>query len=199
MQCKDDIVERKSKSTGGSLMEWMPAESFLAGIKPSCYECISQVPPDVLKKLEKFPRFSVHPGYDIFFRDERARDGFTKAAENLSRDSAEFHRLLGLALGFPPRAVDFYVKSISGELNREQFYEQKVGLYHAGVWCAGHKRDLVENMGWLWERYPYHDQSRVATYHNNDRQAYPVQYGDYETLHRLAEKLNKASAPVNEI
>jgi hypothetical protein len=86
-------------------MEWMPAESFLAGIKPSCYECLSQVPPDVLKKLEKFPRFSVHPGYDIFFRDEPARDGFAKAVENLSRDSAEVHRLLGLVLGFPPRAV----------------------------------------------------------------------------------------------
>lgn len=178
-------------------MEWMPTESFLAGIKPSSYECLAQLPPDALKKLEKFPRFSVHPGYDIFFRDEPERDGFAKAVENLSRDSTEFHRLLGLALGFPPRAVDFYVKRISGELNREQFYEQKVGLYHAGVWCAGHKRDIVENMGWLWERYPYHDQSKVATYHNNDRQAYPVQYGDYETLHRLAERLNKASDPVD--
>ncbi|MBH8600896.1 hypothetical protein I8U21_05840 [Thermoactinomyces sp. CICC 23799] len=172
----------------------MPAESFLAGIKPSCYECLSRVSPDLLKKLEKFPRYSVHPGYDIFFRDEPAHDGFAKEVKNLSRDSEAFHRMLGLALGFPPRSVDFYVKRISGELNREQFYEQKVGLYHAGVWCAGHKRDIIENMNWLWKQYPYYDQSRVATYYNNDRQVYPVEYGDDEALHHLAEKLNKASA-----
>ncbi|MBA4542008.1 hypothetical protein H1164_03715 [Thermoactinomyces daqus] len=172
-------------------MELMPAESFLAGIKPSCYENMSRVPIDVLRKLERFPRFSVFPGYDIFFRDEQSRNEFAEAVVKIPRDSAEFHRILGLALGFPPRAVDFYVKRVSGEISLEQFYEQKVGLYHAGVWCTGHKRDIVVNMRWLWERYPYNDKSRVATYYNNDRQAYPIQYGDYEALHNLAEALNK--------
>jgi hypothetical protein len=172
-------------------MELMPAESFLAGIKPSCYENLTRVPPDVLRKLEKFPRFSVFPGYDMFFRDRQLRDKFVKAVEAIPRKSPDFHRVLGLALGYPPKAVEFYVKRVSGELSREEFYEQRVGFYHAGIWCTGHKRDIVVNMRWLWERYPYNDRSRITTYYNNDRQLHPVQYGDYETLHNIAEALNK--------
>lgn len=166
-----------------------PAESFLAGIKPSCYENLSRLKPDVLEKLEKFPRFSLYPGYDIFFRDEESRDSFAAAIENLPRDGADFNRILGETLGYPPLAVDFFAKKVSGEISREEFTARKVSVHHAGVSCIGDVRDIVDNIRWLWSRYPCDGISRVQTYYDDDLQVYAIPYGDHAQLHNIAEKL----------
>jgi hypothetical protein len=65
---------------------------------------------------------------------------------------------LGLTLGFPPKAVEFYVTYYEWQLHDRSaavayYFSHKVGYRYAGVMCEGHIDDLIENAEWLWNRY----------------------------------------------
>lgn len=101
----------------------MDIDAFFKGYKPSLlynphyeYEIYQ---PEQMKKLGKYPCLKKVMVYnqeqEIYFQTAEMKESFLRKIKNLAPDSLSFHRELGLAMGFPPMAVDFYVKQMQDE------------------------------------------------------------------------------------
>ncbi|RAL22001.1 hypothetical protein [Thermoflavimicrobium daqui] len=165
----------------------MPSfESFIKGHKPAIYEnslcpLFSKVLPDLLLKYPFINGDNIALNDEgetyLFFDNEELKESFENQLSDITKGSLEFHRLLGRTLGYPPKAVDFYIhKEVNSQLS-----QRSVGLYYMGVNCSSDVLDLDENCQWLWEHYPSHEQLQIRI----DSSFYKVDYCDFDRLHQL--------------
>lgn len=91
----------------------------------------------------------------IFFYDEYLKkqiyNQYLKENIHIKKFSPEFNRIMGTILGYPPKAVDYYVD----RMRNEKLTDDSIGLYFCGVECVSGIEDLAENVEWLWKKYPY--------------------------------------------
>jgi hypothetical protein len=137
-------------------MKMMPYHSFLMGYKPACFENLDRLDSEILEKLRRYPFHQIYDNTVIFFQNETLKDQFLQQTRNLSPKSPEFCRVLGLALGFPPKAVEFYVDYYRWQIHDRKnaltyFFSHKVGYRYIGIMFEGHIDDLFENAGWMWD------------------------------------------------
>lgn len=135
--------------------------------------------PYIDKKL--FPPLK---GDYLFFYEEELKDEiydrYLKGNEHLRKFSPEFNRIMGTILGYPPNAVEFF----SSERHK-QFPEKKIALRYCGVECVGSMDDMVEDVQWLWEKYPYPDLDMLTVSYK--RLHVDIQYGDINYVKELQE------------
>ncbi|MBA4542904.1 hypothetical protein H1164_08315 [Thermoactinomyces daqus] len=164
-------------------------EMFIQGLKPAIYR--TTLESEFAKRLpflvENFPYISSQetekivliPGAEtyVFFQDQEQKERFKKELEYTEANSPEFHRLLGITLGYPPLAVEFFVQA---KLNPE-LEKRKVGMYHLGIGCSGDILDLIDNCRWLWDTYklPEKIDIRLGT------EFVSIPYGQMEELERI--------------
>ncbi|SHF33925.1 hypothetical protein SAMN05444392_11612 [Seinonella peptonophila] len=97
--------------------------------------------------------------YYIFFQTIEQKNEFIPKLRKVKFDSPEFRKLVGLEIGYPPKAVDFYVKyseleKQEGSYEINQLESHRVSIRYAGIRCVCHLDDLIECFEWLWEKYP---------------------------------------------
>lgn len=146
--------------------------AFLKGYKPAFLEI-----PDTeytTKKLDllltNYPyvdekKYDLLNGnrFYLFFHDESTRLLFQEKIERItSFTEEEIDRLLGVILGFPPRAIDFYVQMWKEKRmgNLEvfgQMQNRKIGLIYCGCCFTSDINDFIDNVRWLREKYPYEE------------------------------------------
>lgn len=125
--------------------------AFLSQKKPAC----------LYSKRDKDDREYVisllsmdYPHYDIyhlvlFFQNEQQKSQFVEQYQGIEFRSAEHHRLIGLTLGYPPLAVEHFVRSF-----KEGNFEDSVGIYYHGYTFSSHKEDVYAIANWLWTHIP---------------------------------------------
>lgn len=163
---------------------------FKMGFKSAIYDTIlSSLMRDYLAELRKeYPYINKGIGLIpetttyMFFQNEELKVSFEERVAGVKVDSYEFHRILGYALGYPPKAVDFFVRCLQ-EPGLEHY---KVGMHYMGVSCNGSIDDLVENCHWLWDTYTIPDIRKLLEVRIGYN-FYSVDYKDVDRLRELQE------------
>lgn len=180
----------------GDNMDYFMA--FQLGYKPAIYDTVlSQRFVEVLPTLkEKYPYMNKGIGLRedtttyMFFQNQKLKAGFEEQLDNVGHKSPEFHKILGLALGYPPKAVEFFARLQMKDEEAKKLQPKRVGMHYMGIPCNGNVDDLVENCLWLWDTYTVPEvpdtlKVRIET------TFYDVQYKDIDTLVALQDKVNR--------
>ncbi|MDQ0418153.1 IS4 transposase [Croceifilum oryzae] len=155
-------------------------EAFLEGVKPSAYENL-----DMLSQSELIPALKKHPAWNecenfwMFFQSEGQKERFL--SQYLHSTDSEQHRLLGLELGYPPRAVDFYVKIL------HETSHPTVGVHYHGYNFTSCIHDLEENIKWLWSTHKIVDSVEVRF----NQESYQIRHLDINDLQTALEEVHK--------
>ncbi|KPC71034.1 hypothetical protein ADL26_15780 [Thermoactinomyces vulgaris] len=130
-------------------------ESFLRGFKPALltnphyqtYHAVESL------KLASYPSVGVRlhqMDQLLYFQTEANKSRFLEQTHLLLPDSPAYHREVGLALGFPPRAVEYYVSV----MHHEGVDECKVYLEYCGIGFVTSLDYMQEDILWLWQHVP---------------------------------------------
>ncbi|MBA4494135.1 hypothetical protein ACFO25_10695 [Paenactinomyces guangxiensis] len=155
-----------------------PIEGFLRGLKPACLSKMTD-------ELSVYPYQPMSDGWYMFFRSHQQKKAFCDRLYQI-KTAEDLHRLKGEALGYPPKAIEYYCYKNSPQT--------RVSLhYFNGIDCVSHVEDIEENVFWLWNTYKY-DQLLLVKIIQHEEPQYlpPVPYKDMEQLQkvsRLAESL----------
>lgn len=169
--------------------------SFLCGLKPTLLLAEQQ---KGFTSMLAYPNTEIHliPNRHqcLFFHTEQDKQTWIDRTQNMEHTSPEFHRILGLTLGYPPKAVDFFVKreecKKQGKFNELQRLKSKVvGLHYAGISCNGNYEDLISNARWLWDTYKQEEQLKVRV----DSSYVFVEYRNDKKLAEIMETFKETS------
>lgn len=175
-------------------MQLMSYQSFLLGIKPACFETYDRLTQEIRAQLECYPFHQNYENAAIFFQNESLKEQFLQQTEGLTTKSPKYHKVLGLTLGFPPKAVEFYTSYFEWQLQDRSkaltyYFTHKVGYRYAGIMCEGHIDDLFENAEWLWNTYDVENDMVIKVIQKPDDEliAFSVRFRHLDDL-LIAEK-----------
>lgn len=124
-----------------------PFEAFKLGYRHA-YLCLRDLEePNYNYLISKNLPFTTvaHRSY-LFFRQDQDCHAFNRRIQSWTRNDSEFHRIIGLTLGFPPIAVEFFVNA----LNNPDLEDKRAGFKYPGYEFAGHVDQSKEICRWLW-------------------------------------------------
>lgn len=84
----------------------------------------------------------------LFFQTEDKKTQFLEMFQQKPMDTA-----VGLALGFPPKAVEAFEQGRRG-----------IGIAYNGIHFVSPPEDMVENLQWLWDHIPVPEEKRQPAY-----------------------------------
>ncbi|UWE05319.1 hypothetical protein [Laceyella sacchari] len=127
---------------------------FLEGKKPAIlYNPHNKdiiYPPCLSEITERYPYISGIQVFDVenqllYFQNESLKMDFVCQSQSVEINSLEWHKLIGLTLGYPPKATDFFMKIQSDPtLKRYQAY-----FHHDGMSFIGNVKEKQEIAKWL--------------------------------------------------
>lgn len=172
-------------------------KAFLHGYKPAFTFTPHYIPPYYVQKdienLANYPCIKqIKPHNkeaDIYFQNKNLKQAFQEKIKGLNQNSPEFHRILGETLGFPPLAVDFYVKHLQELVD----WNRKVGFEYNGINFAGSFDTLIECTYWLWEQYPqqYFREREMILSYGKPSNRFKIAYKDINKLRTVHEQISK--------
>ncbi|MXQ55931.1 hypothetical protein [Shimazuella alba] len=168
-------------------------EFFLKGYKPSYYntELDEEFTKHLPELIKSYPYIDMgielmdDVQYYLFFQNDVLKREFEERMEGVPIRSPEFHEILGHALGYPPKAVHFYVQA---ERDRS-LKKKKVGIHYASISCSSSIDDIVDNAFWLWNTYSFQDATKEPLRIRIDTKMHEISYKDRETLIKLQNAL----------
>jgi hypothetical protein len=164
-------------------------EAFLKGLKPALYRTPNQGLMKLFPSLEKYPYLKDHTGRYLFFQTEEKKQEYLDALQRVEPGSPEYHQMFGHLLGYPPKAVDFFVRKCTDR----SLADVSIGLAYAGIRCVGDVRELVENAFWLWDTYQWDEDMRLMV----GSELMYVPYRDMDQLKRVhASVLQQLAVPI---
>lgn len=171
------------------------SESFLNGYKPAVLMNPNRDDEKDFIPLARYPFVENIQVFDLagqvlYFQNEQLKQDYLYQSKNTSDPhSPEFHRLLGLTLGFPPKAVDFYVSELMSPNN---YREDRVGLDYCGISCISGLDDLLENAYFLWNRNKNQNEE-LEIWHKSTPESksktYEIRYQDYDQLLQVQKEI----------
>lgn len=161
----------------------MDVDAFLLGIKPAYYGNTGC--PTTMKHMDKLKYYPcVTEGIDIsdndyflFFQNDQLKNEFLDKLYDVAPRSPEFHELLGLTIGYPPKAAKFFARCQQDE----DLYDFSLAIHYAGIRCISHVDNLIENATWLWDQYIEEEDMRILV----GTRFYPVKRYDTEALENI--------------
>jgi hypothetical protein len=107
----------------------------------------------------------------------------------------ERHHILGIALGYPPKAVDFYTRYYDWQLREREaakywFFTHKVGMKYHGIMFVGHIDDLEANARWLWDTYQIDEEIWIEAIKMPERvsERFPIGFRNLSDISMVREK-----------
>lgn len=165
-------------------------DSFLNGYKPSCYENRTKLNAVKRDDLQAYPHYNDNDEFTIYFHNETLKQRFLNAIHGLERTSAEYIKVFGDVLGYPPRATAFYSDYIARRQTdvtaaSNYFQSVRVNMLYCGVQFMAHVEDVEENALWLWDRYQYTKPMRFKLFSSGaDHVQLVINYRDHDGLKR---------------
>lgn len=169
-------------------------EAFLVGYKPALLayeETKSELYFDQLFEYPHIKSFSGKSDTHIFFQSEELKSTFESQAQNIDLNSPEGHLIIGQALGFPRRSVEFFAKMRElEEANAGQTPEEDK-VFGCGIsWAGFNFHSSIEfvdqEIEWLWSTYHH-----PKTLEEPLRLRFPkdgfikIPYGDLATVKKI--------------
>lgn len=172
-------------------------ESFLKGYKPALlYDTDSD---QELQQLNEFPFIYVriyNKDQHLYFRSEQLKQEFLKRTKDLEPDSPDYHKETGLALGFPPKAVDFFCTNL---VDVDKTLDlPRIAIDYCGICCISSIDSLIEDVSYLWENVnvPSSDQTptKIGYKPMGDYEYIPffTRFNDYDSLYQARKEIKKA-------
>lgn len=124
-------------------------QAFLANLKPAYLTDFEDQSIHLLKAM--YPSFTLTNETIMFFQDVQSRDKFAESMQGVEIYSREYYRNIGLALGYPPIAVEFFLKFME---NREELEPISAAYDYAGRYFGGRLADAIPIAEWLWANVP---------------------------------------------
>jgi hypothetical protein len=165
-------------------------DSFLQGIKPSCYENRTKLDAVKLDELSVYPYYDDNEEFRLYFRDEALKQRFMTAIKGLDRNNSQYIKVFGDVLGYPPKATEFFAdyqtkRQVDVTTASIYFQNVRVNMLYCGVQFMGHVEDVGENALWMWERYRHNSPMRFKLMQaDDDPLQITVNYRDYDALKR---------------
>lgn len=160
-------------------------EAFLKGIKPALFER----PND---KLLQFPYVEIGDLL-LFFQSVEQKQDFVERSMGLSFGSPGFDRLLGFTLGYPPRAIEYYVKTRHSQSDIKEWVFREASIHYVGQNFVTSIEDLRENVQWVWDTYSYPEELYLSfvRYENGQLVAemIPVDYRNHSELEKQTQRM----------
>jgi hypothetical protein len=157
-------------------------EAFLEGIKPALY--INSNRPEFEEKMNQLLSYPYIQGKDhyLFFQSDELKQKFIQETKGLSEDSLEYDRVLGISLGIPLRAVEFFVtKNLMGNPG------DGIGVGYAGLRFSCNPNELEQILIDLWDKYQINEDARIRI----GTAFYYIGYRDYDQLNEIANKARR--------
>lgn len=159
-------------------------QSFLYGYKPSYLHAKGFKFPyqteDEVKQLSRYPSVEVFsPGnYQqvLYFQNYELKDQFLLSGIDYTKDSREFQLLLGYTLGYPPKAVQYFVKHYWNNGISDEERDDKISMSYCGFSFVACIHDLEENSEWLWDTYNYQGDIEVMRRANKKKIEWVIPY-----------------------
>lgn len=166
-------------------------DAFLAGLKPAIYE--KKDP-----RYDRYPHIILHNDLCLYFQTENMKRQFINNTKNVSFPSLEFERILGLTLGFPPKAVEYYVAIHQEQRKNGDTSGLELGLHYCGVECLTSLHDLTDNVLWLWDQYSHPSILEISVLRENESGKFvemlEVSYQDRNKLAKIQNELRRKEA-----
>ncbi|MBA4603525.1 hypothetical protein [Thermoactinomyces mirandus] len=158
-------------------------EAFLMGIKPAlCRQMIPQLE-ELMPQLEKYPYMIDEDGTYLFFQNQELMNNYLARLSNIEWGSSEYHRLLGLTLGYPPSAVEFFLD----KLTDHSLYQYSVNVGYAGYRFVAHVSDLHHIIDDMWNQHKVEEKTRLGV----GSELYYIGYRDYEELQKFVTEVRR--------
>lgn len=143
------------KPTIQGASEMKDIESFLLGYKPALLTNphYPLYPTADLLKLTAYPSVEVRIhqiNQLLYFQTEQKKEAFLQQSYRLLPDSPSYHGEVGLALGFPQKAVEYYVTTMKHGATTEA----KGYVEYCGIGFVTSIDNMFEDIEWLWRRVP---------------------------------------------
>lgn len=174
------------------------SDSFLKGYKPAVLMNPKSDDKEDIKMLSSYPFVEDIQVFDLegqilYFQNEKLKQDFLDRYQYINDPhSAKYHRLLGLTLGFPPKAVDFYVSEL---MFPDEHRERRIGLGYCGIECISSVGDLIENVTYLWDQINNSDETTDIWYKPSKTEfiTFEVTYTDYKKLNQVSDEIKKSA------
>lgn len=170
-------------------------KAFLHGYKPAFIFTPHYIPrfyePHDVEKLLTYPCIQqIKPHnkpQDIYFQNEALKHSFQTKIKDLDHNAPEFHRILGESLGFPPKAVAYYVNELQGLTDRNR----RIGYEYNGVNFIGSIDTMIECVYWLWKRYPqsYFRERELEISYGKPSTYFKIAYKDTQRLNTVFQEI----------
>lgn len=178
-------------------------EAFYMGLKPAFFVTTASekfMKGEFRKISAKYPY--IDQGVELmkdetcylFFQDDSKKERFLDRIQGLTPDHLEFHRILGLTLGYPPNSVDFFVRK--EQLKRQQdskgveLQKMSIVLSHCGCSFLTHVSQMVEEAQWLWKTYIYEEPLHISLVDQGLWKTLEVPYLDVQSLQKMQERVH---------
>lgn len=168
-------------------------QCFLASHKPALL--VSKVMPyyeqSEIEQIHKYPHVSViqqQRESTLYFQNEELKERFIQKTKIIGADhkSPEFFYYLGIALGYAPKAVAYYVNK---HVKQIQSTSVEIAYDYNGIQFASCADNLLYDVIWLWDQYTM--ENMVIYYH---KRWSLLQRGDYKQLLKIREEIEKGAA-----
>jgi hypothetical protein len=123
----------------------------------------------------------------IFFQTEELKNEYVKKVEGVSWGTYEFHKIIGEALGFPKKSVEFYARMrvLEDKIGHypEEEEQTKVGVAWAGFFFSSHLDFVEQEVHWLFNTYQHEKAVGLPLYLRTSEDGYiEIPYGNFEKL-----------------
>jgi hypothetical protein len=163
--------------------------AFLDGYKPALLIATSHKFFETVASTD-FPRitpFDDEQGSHIFFQTEEQKVDYQKRIKGIELRSFEFNMIVGEALGFPMKSVEYFSKMRALEdkigYYSEEEEQTKVGVAWAGFFFSSHIDFVEKEVRWLFDTYQHEKAIGLPLYLRTSEDGYiEIPYGDFEKL-----------------
>lgn len=171
-------------------------DAFLKGYKPAFLEIPNTkwTTKHLDFLLENYPYVSERD-YDLlfgrqfylFFQNELIQALFQAEIKRSTFSKEEVDRILGTILGFPPKAIEYYVRMMEEERRGnlevyQQMKNRKIAIIYCGCSFSSDIKDFEINALWLLDKYPYEEAKKDGMYIRLNGERLPVPIENYRQI-----------------
>lgn len=167
-------------------MEYFHAErAFIIGVKPALMSNDRHEKIEFLKENYPYYTLQERPNFNeyLFFQKKDLMDRFLEEVNGKPIPKNPDHtQALGIALGYPPKAVKHFINKRFS--NDPEVSLKDLGLHYCGIHCAGSVDSLVNDVTWLWAKYPYPELDKLSICYEQGhlKQECTLDYQDTQSL-----------------
>lgn len=163
--------------------------AFLDGYKPALLIATSHEFFETVASTD-FPRitpFDDEEGSHIFFQTEEQKEDYQKRIKGVELRSYEFNMIVGEALGFPKKSIEYFsgMRALEDKIGHypEEERQTKIGVTWAGFFFSSHVDFVKDEVQWLFDTYKHEKAVGLSLYIRTSETGYiEIPYGDLNRL-----------------